>query len=325
MSDKRDVILSTRIRFARNLKAYPFTGRLDETGAREIIDKVSSALGEEYKCTDFSKLDKIKAQSYAERRIVSREFALSKLPCVLLSKDDTHVMVNEEDHIRIQTIKEGFDLEGAFEEACNVDNLLLEKLDVAYTKELGFLTHCPTNLGTGMRASVMAFLPCLTVTKEISSIINQMSKLGLTVRGMYGEGSEAGGYLYQISNTQTLGCDEISTINKLREITEQIVKYEKDARKRLQAGMGASLTDRLTRSLGTMLYAYKISSEEFIKLYANVRLGIELDIIKDVDKTVLDQLLPGIMPASLSLQTGAATEEERDIRRAQYVQKILKK
>ncbi len=318
-----DVVISSRIRFARNIKDYPFASKLDKTSALEIIEKISDALGEGYRMTDFSKLSSVEQNCYVESRIVSPAFARTILPHALFEKDDTHIMVCEEDHIRLQVIKKGFEIESCYKEACRSDDLLINKLRVAFDEKLGFLTHCPTNLGTAMRASVMMFLPGLVMTRQMNSIISQLGKLGMTIRGLYGEGSEALGYLYQISNAVTLGITEEEIIQKLTEIINQITDYERKARDVIR-NTGIKTEDSVCRALGAMLYARTITSGEFMELYSKVRLGITLNIIDNVSLETLDDLFIKVMPNSISKEK-KLSYEERDKERAKLIKDIIMK
>ncbi|MBQ3182322.1 MAG: ATP--guanido phosphotransferase [Clostridia bacterium] len=317
-----DVVLSSRIRFARNIKDYPFASKLDETSCREIIEKVEYVLSD-FKKTDFTKIDPISAQAFVEHHSVSPEFAVSTLPHALFEKADTKVMVCEEDHIRLQVIKKGFSLNEAFTEACETDDMILSKLRVAYNEELGFLTHCPTNLGSGMRASVMMFLPGLAMTGELKGIVSQLSKLGLTIRGIYGEGSEAQGYLYQISNAETMGTTEEATISRLCDILKQIIGHERNARERIKAA-GIRNRDPLCRAFGVLKYACTMTSREFIELYSKARLGVAVGIIDETDLETLDELFISVMPATLSAGE-KLTEAERDMKRAEVIKEKLRK
>lgn len=317
-----DVILSTRIRFARNIKDYPFAGKIDETSCREIIEKVEGVLPD-FKKTVFTDIDPVLAQGHVERHAVSREFASATHPRVLLEKGDTKIMVCEEDHIRLQVIKHGFDLDTAFSEACETDDKLISELRIAYDEKFGFLTHCPTNLGSGMRASVMAFLPALAMTAELGGIVSQLSKLGLTVRGLYGEGSEAWGHLYQISNAESMGTTEEATVARLGDIIGQVIERERNARERIKAA-GVKYTDPLCRAYGVLKYACTVSSREFIELYAKVRLGVALGVITETDYQRLDSLFISVMPATLCAGI-TMTEAERDIKRASVIKELLSK
>jgi protein arginine kinase len=235
------------------------------------------------------------------------------------------VMVCEEDHLRIQCILPGLSLEEAYLNASRTEKRLDEDFDFAYSAELRYLTHCPTNLGTGMRASVMMFLPALTRGGYMDSLATQLSKIGLTVRGLFGEGSGAAGCMYQISNQITLGITEEETLKKMNEAIKQITESEHKARKSITGDVLDRLTDRVLRSEGTLKYAYMMSSSEFIKLFADVRFGIALGIIEDITYEQLGTLLVEAMPATLTLSAENApkTEAARDKLRAQRIRSIL--
>lgn len=328
---ENDVVISSRVRFARNIADYPFASKLDETSAKEIIEKVSGVFsGSQYKLIDFAKLSPVEIRSYVEKHYASPEFANGTIPRALIidehNDDIISVMVCEEDHIRIQCITAGLSLDKAFDSACEADDMLCDKLNIAYDEQLGFLTHCPTNLGTGMRASVMLFLPALTMTERIGQLSAQLSKIGLTIRGLYGEGSEADGCLYQISNQITLGLTETDTIKKLNEVIAQITKSERTLRSSIKSDSADRLTDRVCRSYGTLTNAYMLTSKEFMKLYSDVRLGIALGLLDKTDYETLGGLMINVLPATLSLNSGKDyTDTERDKARALYCRKILEK
>lgn len=327
MSQKynNDVVLSSRVRFARNLPEYPFASQMDETSAKEIIAKVSSAADAGFKLTDFRDLSAAEAGAYVEKHRVSPAFIESPLPHALLEKeeDDLYIMLCEEDHIRLQCIKSGFALDDAYRTACKADDMLNEKVNYAWNEKLGYLTHCPTNLGTGMRASVMVFLPALTEYKMISELSSAVGKVGLTIRGMYGEGSRADGAIYQISNRITLGVSEEDTIKKMNDIIAQVIKLEERQRSILKSDNGDRLTDRVYRSLGVMRSAYMLSSAEFMSLYSDVKLGACLGLLPGVDAALPDRLMLEIQPATLTMSSGAADEHARDIARAEHLRKAL--
>lgn len=318
-----DVVVSSRIRFARNIKDYPFASRLDKTSALEIIEKVTSVLDDGYKIIDFTELSQTEQGCYVENRRVSPAFIKTSLPHALLEKDDTHIMLCEEDHIRLQVIKKGFQIESCYEEACKTDDKLINNLRIAYDEELGFLTHCPTNLGTAMRASVMMFLPGLVMTRQINSIITQLGKLGMTIRGIYGEGSEASGYLYQISNAVTLGITEEEIIQKLTEIINQITDYERKARESIR-NRGIKTEDMIFRAFGNLLYARTITSAEFMELYSKVRLGIVFGMIDDISLESFDELFIKVMPNNLC-KSKELSPEERDKERAEVIKDTIMK
>jgi protein arginine kinase len=323
-----DTVISSRVRLARNINGYPFASRLDVAGANEIIEKVSVPLeASGFRKINFADLSPIMATSYVERHFVSPEFATKEAPHALLLQEQSGiaVMVCEEDHLRIQCILPGLSLEEAYLNASRTEKRLDEDFDFAYSAELGYLTHCPTNLGTGMRASVMMFLPALTRGGYMDSLATQLSRIGLTVRGLFGEGSGAAGCMYQISNQITLGITEEETLKKMNEAIKQITESEHKARKSITGDALDRLTDRVLRSEGTLKYAYMMSSSEFIKLFADVRFGIALGIIEDITYEQLGTLLVEAMPATLTLSAENApkTEAARDKLRAQRIRSIL--
>lgn len=323
-----DVIVSSRVRLARNLVDYPFGERLDDTSKKEIIAKVKDALcdGKKYTFRDFASLSETERIAAAEEHTVSPEFARGTGPRALIESADgsSFVMVLEEDHVRIQTITPGFSLDEAFDKAREIDQKLDSKLNIAYDEKLGYLTHCPTNLGTGMRASVMMFLPGIARSGSVRNLSNQLGKIGLTIRGMAGEGSSADGCLFQISNQVTLGVSEEETIAKLTKITERLIEQERALRKKMFEQDPDALTDRVMRAYGTMLYAALIDTEELFRLYSDVRLGVSLGVIDCVTAEQLDRILIGCMPAVLMRDNENVRDaRSRDKARAETVRRLL--
>ena len=327
---ERDVFVSTRVRLARNLVDYPFAPRLDETGAGEIIEKVRSALSpaEGYTCTLLSDLTAGQRHSLAEKHLVSPEFAGQRAPGALVVHEEKqlYVMVCEEDHLRIQCIRPGFDPEGALAAALDADAALDEKMQVAFDAQFGYLTHCPTNLGTGLRISVMMFLPALSMTGRIKSVQAQLSKIGLTVRGTTGEGSSTKGCLYQFSNCVTQGMTEEEIRDTLKRAVGSIAAAERETRQQLMKKNEDTLRDRVMRALGTMRHAYLMDSEELYRLYADVRLGVSLGICEGIREAELDGLLVRCLPATLAEDAGEALRAgARDRLRAQRLREALYK
>ncbi len=325
-----DTVLSSRIRFARNLCGYPFEGKLSQDAAKEIIQKVDSSLcGQGFTRHDFLEGTNTEAASLVEKHYISREFALKKSPHALLINESTSasVMICEEDHIRLQTILPGLALTEAYDIATKYDDILDATLDIAYDEELGYLTHCPTNLGTGMRASVMMFLPALTMASRISTIASQLSKIGLTMRGLFGEGSSGKGGIYQISNQITLGITEEDTLRKLGDVIAQINEQERNLRSSIRGENLERLRDTALRSEGILKYAHMLSSAEFIEHFSNIRLGIALGIITDISYITLGKLFIEAMPATLTLSEKEApkTNSERDRARARLCREALGK
>lgn len=322
-----DVFVSSRIRLARNLCDYPFGKRLDEPSAKEILEKVKSVFDNEegYTYLDLSLLGNVEKMAEADKHKISRELASKSGPCALIENDgeQLYIMVLEEDHIRIQSIKSGFSLAEAYDAALKADRKLDSSLRYAYDEKLGYLTHCPTNLGTGMRASVMMFLPALTYAGGIRTLQSQLGKIGLTIRGMSGEGSSADGCLYQISNQITLGTSEEEIISKLERVCENIAEQERELRKSIYRDAEV-LSDRVMRSYGTLLYAVLLDSTELAKLYTDVRLGVALGIIEGVSVNTLDKILvTGMSGVIMSENEKVRTPRERDRARAEAVRRVL--
>lgn len=324
----KDVAVSSRVRFARNFVDYPFEPRLNEAGAKEIIARVSAIFEnrEGWKIVDFTSISPVEKMTYAEEHLVSPEFAEKKTPSALIMNEEQgiYIMVLEEDHLRIQCIVPGLDIDEAYRRACEVDELIDRSLTYAYSEKLGYLTHCPTNLGTGMRASVMLFLPSYTKAGGIRSLQNQLGKIGLTIRGMSGENSQANGCLYQISNQVTLGISEEETIKKLADVINQISEQERGLRKQLNPEQLDALANNAMRSIGMMVYSIRITSSELISLYRDVRLGASMGLTGNITPAKLDELLFSSMPNTLMLgDETIKTPGDRDAKRAKIVKSIL--
>lgn len=319
-----DIAVSTRIRLARNINGYPFPARMNSVQKQEVNAKLKKAVADdnEYrlKYIDMKDVPENERFSMVERHIASREFVLNpENKAIILSDDETvSIMIGEEDHIRIQVVLPGLQLEKAYEIAENIDNMLCESLDVAFDGTLGFLTECPTNLGTGLRASVMLHLPVSESSSEIRSLTQSVNKIGYTVRGMYGEGSSAAGSLYQISNQITLGISEKDAIDNLNVIAGQIIAKERE----LQNNLNKIKTEDLCmRALGTLKYARTLTSTELITLISRVKLGINTGVIKGEINPV--KILIEGQPYMLMKTYGNMTENERDIQRAEMVRNAL--
>ncbi|MBR2461419.1 MAG: ATP--guanido phosphotransferase [Clostridia bacterium] len=318
-------VISTRVRFARNLADYPFTGRLSSAGATEVIEKIKEALPE-YSAINFSSLSAAEAQAYVERHYVSPMFTDKRLPRVLLTGagENVQIMLCEEDHIRIQSIVAGFDPQRAFDAACGADDKLCSKLKIAFDTDLGYLTHCPTNLGNAMRVSAMMFLPALSMLGRIEGLSPGLNKLGMTIRGMYGEGSRAEGNIYQISNSGSLGVSEADVIKNFTDVINRVSELEEKARKSILEGDTDKLTDRVYRSLGILKSAYLLDSDELSKRLSDVRLGSALGIIETVPMCKLTELSVSAQPATMILSgEGLDNEVARDKARARLVKAVL--
>ena len=325
-----DVVISSRVRLARNLEDFPFTPKLDAETSEKIAEKVVSALktglGEELTVTDMRDSDTPK-RLLLEDHLVSPDFcADSPLARFLVtdSSGNLAVMINEEDHVRIQSIYPGFALEKAYETASHTDDVLAESVSLAFDETLGFLTACPTNLGTGLRASVMLHLPAMSAYGYIKSLAALMTKIGLTVRGMYGEGSEALGCLYQLSNQITLGISETDAIEKLEGAVKQIVAKERELRAQMLSDKNGDTADKLWRSFGTLKYARKLDTAEAARLISNVRFGAVCGVIPEAENINMIKLMFSVMPKHIKAAfPDASTPEKRDVRRADYVRSVF--
>lgn len=325
-----DIMVSTRIRIARNLSKYPFPNMMSAENAAKVSENVkdaifksNSALASEFDYMEIAKSNPIDVMALTEQHFISPDLAKKKYGAVLINKDKTmSIMINEEDHIRLQVILAGLDLKKAWETASRVDDLIEENAEYAFDEHLGYLTACPTNIGTGLRASVMMHLPALTMTREINKIISSAGSLGITVRGIYGEGSEALGNLYQISNQITIGLNEEELINKVENIAKQIEEYEREARKKILETNRLALEDRVWRSYGILKYSRKISSKESKSLISDVILGKALNIIDEKTDLSLIELMVKTEPA-LVAGTEEITPDERDKKRAGIIRESV--
>ena len=325
--DQGDVVLSTRIRLARNLDEYPFPSRLDVAGKNRVNSLVKSALFEndskDFSYIEMKDLSRRQAVSLAERHLISPEFAAKKDGSALMLSGDESVsiMLCEEDHIRLQVMKSGLALEEAFDIADKLDSLLDSRLNYAFDERIGYLTACPTNLGTAMRASVMLHLPALTRCGQISRLANTVSKLGLTIRGAYGEGSRSSGDVYQISNQITLGITEETAIANLKSIVLQLVGQERTAAAKMVKN--AADEDKIFRAYGILKNARLLSTEEFMELASLVRLGAARGIL-DVSIEKINELIVNMQPATVSAANeNADTAAARDAIRATAVREAL--
>lgn len=321
-----DVVLSTRIRFARNIKEYPFPFRLDEDKKKELNSRIKDAVLSDNENMSFIEMESVPAfqtVSLAERHLISPEFAgPSKAKALILSdEEDISIMLQEEDHLRIQAMEAGLELDKAYEKAEKIEKDIGRTLNYAFDERIGFLTQCPTNLGTGMRASVMLHLPALTKQGLISRLASTVSKLGLVIRGAYGEGSQPGGDIYQISNQITLGISEKEAIFNLNSIVKQIISQERNARKELLSN--EDYLDSIFRAYGILKYSRKLTSNEFMKLISLVRLASAEKII-DIDIEKINAMIPDMQPATVNVRNSAMLDaEERDKSRAKEVREIL--
>ncbi|NLN06229.1 MAG: protein arginine kinase [Firmicutes bacterium] len=324
-----DIVLSSRVRLARNLRDIPFPYLASDSQSAAVLKKVRAmvpALAAAYgplKIFTMDELDSLERQVLVEKHLISPALANNQQhnSAVLLRDDEViSIMVNEEDHLRIQCLLPGLQLERALQLAGDYDDLLEEKLDYAFDEQWGYLTVCPTNVGTGLRASVMMHLPALMLTKQANRILQAIAQVGLAVRGIYGEGSEIKGNLVQISNQITLGQSGEEIVRNLYGVAKQVVEQETQARQILLNEGRDRIADRVNRSLGTLRYARLISSEEAMQLLSDVRLGVDLGLIEEVVGSILKELLLLHRPAYLQYLTGRNLDSfDRDRVRAKLI------
>lgn len=328
-----DIIISSRIRLARNMEEVPFPVALLKGKSKEVVNEVYSAaiagnteLQKEFQLYELEEMPGQERQVLMEKHLISPNLISNyEKAAVLLNRDESiSIMINEEDHIRIQCLLPGFQLSEAWETADRMDDMLEERIKYAYDEQLGYLTSCPTNVGTGIRASVMIHLPALTMTGYINRILQAANQIGLAVRGIYGEGTESIGNMFQISNQVTLGRNEKEIIGTLKDVTGQIIRKERDARETLLENSKTQLEDRVFRSYGTLTNARILSSQETMKLLSDVRLGVDMGILKNIKTQSLNQIMVLSQPAYLQKLAGKVlSANERDIRRASLVREML--
>lgn len=328
------IVLSSRIRLARNFKGLQFTNRSHEASLKEVetlmrgvLGTLKAADGREYSNISLDKLSDIEREILVEKHLMSPQMG-QKLPyrsLVVANDASVAIMVNEEDHIRIQTMEPGLRLQEALDHALTIDDAIESKCDYAFNERYGYLTACPTNVGTGMRASVMLHLPALAMTGRINRLIRSITQLGYSVRGLYGEGSQALGNIYQISNQVTMGISEEDTISQLQKILEKLVQEEVKAREAIKNGDFEAFEDRVWRAFGTLQYARRLSGEEALGLLSDVQLGMDLGVLPQHSADVFNELVVTTRPNFLSKYAGKEnmTAAERDSYRAKVVRDRL--
>jgi protein arginine kinase len=327
-----DIVISSRIRLARNLAAFPFTSRVSALQKNEIEhllrDKIAKlGLTPHLDYLSMTQLPVLDRQFLVERQLISRELATAEGPRgVALGPQETlSLMVNEEDHLRLQVMRSGFTLESAYAEIDHVDDLLEQHVTYAFSDEFGYLTACPTNVGTGMRASVMLHLPALETSKHIDKVFRSLQKINLAVRGLYGEGSRASGHFYQISNQVTLGKSEQQILREIHAAVPQIIEYERTTRQAWLAENRQGLQDKISRAYGTLCSATMMTSEETMELLSFVRLGVNLGLVEDLSIPTINELFIHTQPAHLQKLIGEPLDgEARNTARANYLRTRLR-
>ncbi len=326
-----DIVISSRIRLARNVTGFPFLLRANIRQRKEVESLlketiIKSDITKELSYVNLNTVTTIDKLFLVERHLISKEHADGDGERgVAFGKTETiSLMINEEDHLRIQVIRAGLELKNTWTVIDEIDNCLSEKLNFAFSSRFGYLTACPTNVGTGMRASVMLHLPALGMTKHIDKVFNAVGKLGLVVRGLYGEGTKVSGDLYQISNQFTLGKTESEILAIIESVIPRITSYERMARKALVLESKEQLEDRIWRSYGMLKAARMITSEEILQLLSQVRMGVNLGLIDDIEMKTLNELFILTLPGHLQKLQGCELDStQRNIIRASFVRKRL--
>src|SRR5690348_17834229 len=328
-----DIVISSRIRLARNVAAFPFTNRASAYQKAEIEgmlrDRVARLdLEPRLEYINVPNLSPLDRQFLVERQLISRELAAADGPrgVALGPQETVSLMVNEEDHLRMQVMRSGFTLDEAWQEIDRVDDLLEQRVTYAFSEQFGYLTACPTNVGTGMRVSVMLHLPALVITRQLEKLFRSLQKINLAVRGLYGEGSQAMGDFYQISNQITLGRSEEDLVKQVGDVVPTIIDYERKAREFLVKESHENLHDRVSRAYGILRTAQTISSEETMHLLSSVRMGVNLGLIADLEIPMLNKLFIYTQPAHLQKLSGTELDTaDRNIERARYLRRHLNK
>lgn len=326
-----DIVMSTRIRLARNLAEFPFVSRASQPDRAQIERSLHDAVlalsrPDALAYIDVSHLAPLDRQFLVERQLISREHADANgaRGVAVDGREQVSLMINEEDHLRIQVMHCGLDLQSAWDQINDIDDQIEQHITYAFNEKLGYLTACPTNVGTGMRVSVLLHLPALVLTRQIEKVFRSLQKINLAVRGLYGEGSQAMGDFYQISNQVTLGRSEEEIVKQVGDVAPVIIDYERQARQVLVKESQESLHDRVSRAYGILRTAQTISSEETMHLLSSVRMGVNLQLIRDLEIPLVNRLFIHTQPAHLQKLHGEALDSaHRNVERAKYLRSLL--
>ncbi len=319
MEDFNDVVLTTRIRLARNIKGYRFPNNMIDKQKNEILKYLKDKLNGKYNILELNNIDDVTKKSLFETHMISKELLNSNETALILDeKNNITTMINEEDHLRIQAFENGFNIDKAYDEIKNFDRILDENVEYAYNERYGYITACPTCIGTGMRVSVMLHLPALQKIRALDKIFSEISNLGISIRGMYGENSNGDGNIYQISNQKTLGVSEEEIIEQVKQVTKYIVNQERKARDIIKNKI--EIKDEVYRSYGILNSAYLISKNEAMELLSNVRMGVNMELIDKTTLDKVDKIIKNIGKNTLrkNLKDNFPREQE-NLKRAEYI------
>ncbi len=319
MEEYKDVVLTTRIRLARNVKGYKFPYNMKDKERKEVLNYIKEKLDGKYSVLELDNMDDITKKSLVEQHTISKELLDGSNTAVIMDEKKGLVcMLNEEDHFRIQAFQLGFDIDQAYDNILEMDEEIAKRVEYSTSPDYGYITACPTCIGTGMRVSVMLHLPGLEKVGLINKIFNEISNLGISIRGIYGENTKGEGSIYQISNQKTLGVSEEQIIEQVKQVTKYIVKQERKARELLKAR--DNVKDEIMRSLGIAKYATLLSKKEAMQILSNIKLGIDIGYIENINREKIDKLINsiGINTLRKNLKDNFAKEDE-NAKRAEYV------
>ena len=321
VSKDSDVVISSRIRFARNIKGYRFPVIMSDKERKEIIDILEKSIDKKkYKLLKMQDIDDVTKLSLMEKHIISKEFVGDELGAIITNEDSSVVaMVNEEDHLRIQAFSAGFNIDKCYEDLTCFTDSLGEKVEYIKNEKYGYITSCPTNVGSGMRVSVLLHLPALARVGLLNKLLDQAASIGVSVRGLYGENTSGDGYMYQISNQKTLGMSDENIMSGIKAIITSIVEQERKAREVLKNG-NIQFEDEIFRAYGILKNSRVISQDEAVKLLSKVRLGVSIDMIKDVSLQKIQEIMINILSNTLKLnEKQDLSRQEELVKRAKYI------
>ena len=325
-----DVVVSSRVRLSRNLNGFNFLNRCSKEKQEEILEKIKEivpSLGYGLKFIKLDDLDEVTKLSLVEKNLISPEFTVKNKnvkAIIINDEENISIMINEDDHIKMQVFSTGQELDNLMSLIVEIDEKLGEMVEYAYNKNFGYLTASPVDIGTGMKASVIVHLPALTLTGNLSKVLRIVNNFGLSIKGVYGEGSQNYGDLYQISNNQTIGITEKEIIANVKNITEKIIEQERTARKYLCKNE-LELRDIVYRAFGVLTFASKLGTEECRKLLSEVKMGVDLGILNEIDDGKVRKLELYTKPGNLQKYVGKTIDGyEREIKRAEIVKQIVK-
>lgn len=332
VGENSDVVISSRVRLARNFTKYPFSNKISDDDAILMVEEVNERFKDfkdedgKYFVCNLSELTEIEKMAMVERHLLSDELVAKKQSTgfIMVENESTSIMINEEDHIRMQALVGGMNLEKAYEKVTLIDDYITETCEMAFDEKFGYLTSCPTNVGTGLRASCMVFLPALGGANKITRLAEDVSKYGVTLRGMYGDGTSGIGNIYQVSNQKTMGSTEQDIINNLKSIVTQIIKQERKRREYLLVNNYDELEDQVYRSYGVLKYTKQINSKDAMTLLSQIKFGIDTKIIEFEESFNIYQMMLAIQPYSIQCHNGKFVGSKlRDKMRAEYLNRNL--